>query len=127
MPRAGGDSIELGRIDEATPFLLRSDHGTARVTPDRPRIAVHGQVVVRPAQQAHELTHLAPDLRRCNYSTSSVRMTEYTLEPDLFVTVSGWCTREPDPEAAPDVTGYREQLPTRPVISGTRTAKLLIG
>jgi len=125
----GGDSRELGRIDDGTPFLLRSDHGTARVVPDRPRLAVHGQSFMRPMYLAHDILQVArgAKLKRPNYRTSWVRMTVYALAPDTFVTISGWCTHEPDPEATTDVAGYREQLPTRPVISGTRRAKLLIG
>jgi len=123
-----GDYRELGRLDGGVPFLLRSDHGTARVVPDSPRLAIHGQSYSRPITAAHDLMLLARGkLKRANYATSYLRMTVYALEPDAFVTIKGWCTREPDPEAAEDVSGYREQLPTRPVISGTRRNKLLIG
>ena len=125
----GGDSRELGRVERATPFLLRSEHGTARVVPDRPRIAVHGESVVAPMYAAHELLQRAggAKLKRPNYMTSWIRMTQYMVAAGAFVTIRGWVTREPDPEATTDVAGYRNHLPTRPVISGTRRAKLLIG
>jgi hypothetical protein len=125
----GGDFVELGRVDGGTPFLLRSKHGSARVVPDRPRIALHGQSFSRSFHEAGAFIEIAGGkLKRPNYpNTSWLRMTVYALEPDAVVTISGWCTREPDPEASDAVTGYREQLPTRPVISGTRRAKLLIG
>ena len=124
----GGDYHELGRTESKVPFLLRSDTGTARVAPDRPRVAFPGKAFSRPITQPGPLGALARTVcKRHNYSTSWLRATEYVLEVGTFVTVSGWCTREPDPEASVAVTGYREQLPTRPVISGTRRAKLLIG
>lgn len=126
----GGDFHELGRAEGGVPFLLRSEHGTARVVPDRPRIALPGEAVSMPIAYARQLLAVANELtklKRHNYPTSYLRATVYTLEPAMFVTVSGWCTREPDPEASEDVAGYREQLPSRPVISGTRRAKLLIG
>jgi hypothetical protein len=124
----GGDYHELGRMDGGVPFLLRSDTGTARVVPDRPRIALPGHVISRPISDAGDLGQLARGVcKQHNYATSWLRATEYVLEAGAFVTVSGWCTREPDPEASVSVQGYREHLPTRPVISGTRRAKLLIG
>ena len=124
----GGDFHELGRTDGGVPFLLQSEHGTARVVPDRPRIALPGQAVLRPITQAGELMRLGgAKLKRYNYDTSYLRVTVYALAADTFVTIKGWCTHEPNPEATGEVSGYREQLPTRPVISGTRRAKLLIG
>jgi hypothetical protein len=126
----GDDFHELGRAEGGVPFLLRSDHGTARVVPDRPRIALPGESVSLPIASASRLFVAASELTTLkppNYATSYLRATVYTLEVDMFVTVSGWCTREPDPEAAENVARYREQLPSRPVISGTRRAKLLIG
>jgi hypothetical protein len=124
----GGDYHELGRVDGGVPFLLRSDTGTARVVPDQPRLGLPGQTFSRPIMQPGELGPLAKLVcKRHNYPTSWLRATEYVVLPDAFVTISGWCTREPDPEASESVSGYREQLPTRPVISGSRRAKLLIG
>jgi hypothetical protein len=124
----GGDYHELGRVDAGVPFLLRSDSGTARIVPDRPRLGLPGETFSRPILAPGPLGPLAKTVcKRHNYPTSWLRATEYVVEPDAFVTISGWCTREPDPEASESVSGYREQLPTRPVISGTRRAKLLIG
>ncbi len=124
----GGDYHELGRIDAGVPFLLRSDHGTARIVPDQPRIALPSHVYMRPTAAPGILGELARGRTKPpNHRTTWLRATEYVLEPDAFVTVCGWSTREPDPEATESVSGYREQLPTRPVISGSRRAKLLIG
>ena len=129
----GGDYAELGRVEGTCSFLLRSDDGTARIAPDHPRIALPGRSFSQPisvlAQTPYNaMTELARRVcRKPNYPTSWLRVTEYTIEPGQFLTISGWCTREPDPEASVDVSGYREQLPTRPVISGSRRARLLIG
>lgn len=125
----GGDYHELGRIERGVPFLLRSETGSARVVPDRPRVALPGHAISRPITDPGVLAPLAREAcrKRYNYNTSWLRATEYVLEPGAFVTISGWATREPDPEASVAVSGYREQLPTRPVLSGTRRAKLLIG
>jgi hypothetical protein len=66
--------------------------------------------------------------KKANYPTSSVlRITEYAVLPGALVTVIGFCTFEPNPDAAHDVTGYRTALPTRAVISGSRRRPLLIG
>jgi hypothetical protein len=125
---AGGDYVELGRIERGVPFLLRSERGTARVVPDGVRLGVIGRVVVQPINVATPLRQLARSAcKPPNHPTSWLRATEYVLEAGAFVTVSGWCTREPDPEATADVAGYREQLPSRPVLSGSRKAKLMIG
>ncbi len=124
----GGDFRELGRIEGGVPFLLRSEQGTARVVPGRARIALPGTVFQRPVMQPGVLGELARDVcKPYNYPTSMLRASVYTLEAGAFVTIVGWCTYEPDPEGSENVSGYREQLPTRPVISGTRRRKLLIG
>lgn len=124
----GGDYHELGRTEAGIPFLLRSEHGTARVVPDKPRVALPSRVYMRPVAAPGILGDLARGhTKPPNHHTTWLRGTEYVLEPETFVTVCGWSTREPDPEATESVSGYREQLPTRPVISGSRAAKLLIG
>ena len=128
---AGGDFHELGRGDDGCSFLLRGATGTARVVPDRPRIALPGESVSRPVmvKRGDAFDMLAKRIckKSPNWPTTYLRATEYVLEPGAEVRVSGWCTYEPDPDAADHVSGYREQLPARPVISGTRRAKLLIG
>jgi hypothetical protein len=125
----GGDYRELGRLERGVPFLLQSGSGTARVVADRPRVALPGRVFTRPVLQPGAVGELlrTAGAKRPNHATSSLRATEYVIEVGGIITVSGWATREPDPEASESVSGYREQLPTRPVISGTRRAKLLIG
>jgi hypothetical protein len=65
--------------------------------------------------------------KKPNYPySSSLRVTEYAVLPGMEVVVRGHCVREPDPGAPADVTGYRTELPTRPVVSGTRRSPLLL-
>jgi hypothetical protein len=64
--------------------------------------------------------------RRPNHATTTLRATEYAILPDQTITVGGNVARETDPDAAADVTGYRDALPTRPVFSGARRSPLLI-
>lgn len=60
------------------------------------------------------------------YASSLLRATEWIVAPGMRVMVQGGCTLEPDPDAVATVQGYREAMPTRPVLSGTRHAPLLI-
>jgi hypothetical protein len=123
-----GKYSELGRVEQGAPFLLRSEAGAARVVPDRPRVALPSRAFSRPMMYAQDLIQLAGGtLKRPTYPTSWLRATVYALEPGALVTVRGWCTREPDPQASEQVSGYREQLPTRPVLSGSRRVRMLIG
>lgn len=131
----GGDYHELGRSEAGCPFLLASATGTARVVPEHPRVALPGTTLIIPMaaldnpKEHHPAVRLARSLcKRPNYPrTSSLRVTEYALMVSAQVTIKGFCTREPDPTAAEDVTGYRSELPTRPVISGSRRRPMLIG
>jgi N-acetylglucosamine kinase-like BadF-type ATPase len=86
------------------PFNLRDASGATRVVPIDARIAV-------PAV----------------HQEADGGAVEYAILPGAIVTIVGWCTFEPDPDAVADVTGYRKELPTRPVVSGTRRQRLLIG
>lgn len=129
-----GDFVELGRTEQGTSFLLFSEMGTARVVPDQPRIAIPGNVRLFSMRDLDDGSLRDPALllartvcRRPNYpTTSSLRVTEYALVPGTVVTVKGFCTREPDPSPE-HVTGYRQALPMRPVISGARHTRLVIG
>ncbi|NVB77671.1 MAG: hypothetical protein HOV81_04690 [Kofleriaceae bacterium] len=130
----GGDYVEIGRAEQGTPFLLRGENAVARVVPDNPRVAVPGTAQMQPitalrGQPFNAMTRLAKTAckRKPNYRTSWLRATEYIVSAGMPVTVVGWCTYEPDPDAAADVSGYRSDSPTRPVISGSRSARLLIG
>jgi hypothetical protein len=135
----GTEAIELGRASKGTPFLLRSEAGTARVIPEQARIGVTPTVFSQtmPMELHHRpgLDHpdpvIALALRTCqqrpNHHTTILRAQEYAVVLGEQVTVRGWVTHEADPEGAGDVTGYRAALPMRPVISGSRRARLLIG
>jgi hypothetical protein len=86
------------------PFNLRDASGVTRIVPIDARLAV-------------------PAVRQ----EAEGGVIEYAVLPGSIVTIVGWCTHEPDPDAVADVTGYRKELPTRPVVSGTRRQRLLIG
>jgi len=131
----GGDFHELGRTDTGCPFLLVGPAANARVIPDHPRIAVPGRSHVLPIALLDHPAGNHPALRlarsvckRPNYpQTSALRVTEYAVIEGMELTIKGFCTREPDPTAVDEVTGYRAAPRTRPVISGTRRVPLLIG
>jgi hypothetical protein len=130
----GGDYVELGRAEQGKPFLLRGENAVARIVPDHPRVAVPGTAQMQPitalrGQPYDAMTRLAKTAckRKPNYPTSWLRATEYIVSAGMPVTVIGWCTLEPDPDAASNVSGYRADTPTRPVLSGSRRARMLIG
>lgn len=131
----GEDFRELGRTEVGRPFLLTSQTGNARVVPEQPRLALPGRAVLYRVADLDDPTRNDGALRlaraickRPNYPTSALRVTEYAVTPGTEITVKGWCTHEPDPTAAQAVSGnYRGAAPTRPVISGSRRARLMIG
>jgi hypothetical protein len=125
----GGDYRELGRVERGHPFVLRDATADARIVAQNARVAVPPFEILRsfgtvpPAISEHYRVCKKP-----NYPMSSVlRITEYAVLPGALVTVIGFCTFEPNPDAAQEVTGYRTALPTRPVISGSRRRPILIG
>jgi hypothetical protein len=132
------DWVELGRAQDGVPFLLRSDAGTARVIPEPAMLATKASIYERPmplrlyarhaiAEIPDRITELAQRVCRApNHTTTLLRATEYAVFVDATITVGGHVARETDPDAAADVTGYRNALPTRPVVSGARRAPLLI-
>lgn len=125
----GGDFRVLGRAVGGHPFTLRGETAAARIVADDPRIAVPPIEQMQFGWLSGKLGELARQVcRPMNYPlTSYLRATEYAVLPGMTVRVLGWCTFEPDPDAVADVTGYRKELPTRPVVSGTRRQRLLIG
>lgn len=64
-----------------------------------------------------KLAELAPQLGPV---MSEVRTREYALEVGAELAVTAVAVREPDPEAARDVTGYRGAAPTRLRLGGQR-------
>ena len=125
----GGDYAELGRREEGTPFLLRTDDGPARVVPEHPHIGLDpAEVIVRlQGTLGGAPDSLLAQMKKPNHPSSHIRVKEIRIEPGRQLTVSGYVAREQDPDAASDVAGYRAQLPTRPVFSGTRRVRLLLG
>ena len=126
----GGDYREIGRADEGSTFLVRDDTGQARVAATNAHVAVAPTEMMRAFTDppGGRLATLYAKCRRPNYpSLSTLRITEYAVLPGAKVSVLGVCTFETNPDAAKDVTGYRAELPTRPVVSGSRRHPLLIG
>ena len=129
---AGGDYVEIGRAEAGSSFLLADASGVARVVPDRPRLALLGTELMREVRVLDpNFRDLVGNLARTvcrppNHPSSTLRATEYVIEDGATITVRGWCTREPLPDATDHVTGYREELPTRAVISGSRATPLMI-
>jgi hypothetical protein len=130
----GGDARELGRVEQSGPFALHGSDGAVHVVPGTPLLAVPAESIVRPTGDLYVRTDTVSRIaqehcRRINYMGSSLlRITEYVIAPDMEVMVRGYCTREPDPDAAQDVeANYRGDTPMRFVISGTRRARVRIG
>ena len=123
------DYVELGRLEGGVPFLLRSSDGAARVVPEHASIALPARVW--PPQHHGSggmFATLLARVRPPSYASSLLRFTEYVLELGVVATVRGHVSRETDPEGADAVAGgYRDHLPTRPVLSGTKRKRMLIG
>jgi len=133
------DFVELGRSQEVVPFLVRSAEGTARVVPER---AVLGPMPLIRSMPMPLALHSPPGLHhpdpvielalrictlRPNHLSTQLRATEYAIAIDAEVTVQGHVAHEADPDGAAGVVGYRNALPIRPVLSGSRRRGLLIG
>lgn len=142
----GADAEELGRAQQGQPFLLVADKHAVRVVPShalRPAITVKQSTSKISAQHFYLEARMGRDwtdpvmarlgqlalavCRSPNHAGTLLRVSEYVVAPGDTITVVGWVTREPDPTAAEDVTGYRSAPPTRPVLSGTKRKKLMIG
>lgn len=126
-----GDSVLRGAKCQGVPFCLRDASGVARVIPDGARLGGDGRAFTYLAGSllsGYERELFAELDITLNYpGTSSLRFTERILQPTADVTVWGYCQREPDRSAMnADVSGYRGAVPTRPVLSSTRRAPLLI-
>ena len=129
-----GDWHRLGRAAAGCEFLVEDSTGTARVVPDAAKVMLPGQAVSRPCTQWHSVggADIVVQLARrvCkppnHPEQTQLRATEFLILAGTSIVIGGTCAREPDPRATEAVTGYREQLPTRPVLSGTRRAPLVI-
>ena len=132
------DTFELGRAGGGASFLLHSDHGIARVVPDGVLVLNLPHRFAATLMRSFGAHHLKTEarvkelaahgrIRKPNWGASSLLMREYLFGVGDTITVQGHVTLEPNPLADEKVTGYREALPTRPVLSGTRKRRLLFG
>lgn len=130
-----GDWVERGVADQGVPFFVRDSSGLARVVPDQARCDLVAATTTfvstghgLPAGPRELFEGLAIKL---NYPTTSrVRFTERIVTVGERITVLGQCQLEPMQDAAAadaDSTGYRGELPMRPVFSSSRRKPLLIG
>ncbi|MBL0216383.1 MAG: hypothetical protein IPQ07_21180 [Myxococcales bacterium] len=126
------ESVGRGSRTRGVPFTLRDDGGEARVYPEGARLAVLGHAIEY--RSAALLRGYEGELFRelgirLNYPDSSgVRFTEHVIPPGAKVSVFGYSQREPDrARVDADVSGYRGDVPTRPVFSSTKRAPLIIG
>ncbi len=136
-------SYERGSRDQGVPFLLVDGATRARVIPDGARVALPFDTRIRalvpvvkplplskggwgaaePPVMSTAERGLYDSLRIRIASTSRVRLTEYTIDPEMTIVVQGHAEREPDDRASE--VGYRE-APTRLVVSSARRAPLLV-
>ena len=127
-----GESVLRGAKCQGVAFRVRDASGVARVIPDGARLGTAGKSFhyLPGALLIGYERELFSELKiKLNYPTgSNLRFTERVIAPTAEVAVYGYCQREPDRGAVDaDVSGYRGDVPTRPVLSSTRRAPLLIG
>lgn len=130
-----GDWVERGVADQGVPFFVRDRSGLARVVPDQARCdlaamsttySAAGQALPPGPRALFETLAIT-----LNYpTTSKVRFNERIVTTGETITLFGQSQLEPlqDASAADvDATGYRGELPMRPVFSSSRRKPLLIG
>lgn len=130
IDEVGLDWIERASVDQGVPFLVRDASGIARVIPDGARVDLRAMSTLRwPGALPPVELELYRRLQvRLNYQTSRVRFNEHVVVAGMRIRVLGNTQREPDPGAVDaDRTGYRGELPTRPVLASARRRPLLIG
>jgi hypothetical protein len=126
-----GDWHTLGRASGGCEFLVENLSGTVLVHPAHARVDLPGLEMKRPSRMwptSDALITLARQhCKRPNRPDETIlRATEHVVLAGTPVVVNGGCALEPDPTATEAVTGYREQLPMRAVLSGTRRTPLVI-
>lgn len=130
----GVEAVERGRAQWFVPFLIETPDGRARVIPDA------RMVIVLPARtytvpRSGAPASIPPEVAAFGYQHTALfayPSTAMVVRVELVavgapVAVRAACHREPDPDAQAAVTGYREALPTRPVLAGSRFRRLVLG
>ncbi len=130
-----GDWVERGVADQGVPFFVRDGSGLARVVPDQARCDLAtvstmfvstGPALPPGPRELYEGLAIVLNYPR----TSKVRFNERIVTVGERITVLGQCQLEPMQDASAadaDATGYRGELPMRPVFSSSRRKPLLIG
>lgn len=102
-------------IDPSNPDgVIEIDHRSASGDSDKPTFRA------REYLESHGISH------RGRLFDKTLRYREGILERGETVAVMGRATREPDPDAAGEVTGYRDGPPTRLRFRGTRKTPLFL-
>jgi hypothetical protein len=129
-----GDWVERGVADQGSPFSVRDDTGLARVIPDGARcdLPASSSTFLPTGVLGPGAYDLYQRLKiQLNYPQSSkVRFNERIVTSGARITVLGHNQHEPMQEASAtnvDTSGYRGELPMRPVFSSSRRKPLLIG
>ena len=123
----GSDVVARGVTAASCSFLLEDDSGIARIAPARPLLIAEAGEVGRfrlGRVPARCVAAIGPGFQR--RTKGLLVITERLVTLGASVMVRGGAAREPDPGAIDAVSGYRDQLPTRPVLSGTRRVPLII-
>ncbi|HVV83013.1 MAG TPA: GIDE domain-containing protein [Kofleriaceae bacterium] len=123
-----------GLIDEVRhhPFTIDDGTGKAIIDPGQAKLLIEMDSTSRsgtfddatPAESEFLARHQIDS--KGWFLNKSLRYLEGVIEPGERVAVLGRAVREPDPEAARDATGYRDALPTRVRIGGSKDQPILV-
>ena len=130
----GKTSYWTNRIHEvkSVPFAIDDGTGRAIVDPGAAQLLVEMDATTKSGAFDDATPIEADFLRRHGMASTgwffnkTLRYVEGVIEPGERVAVLGQAVREPDPDAAGQVTGYRDALPTRPRIGGTPAQPILV-
>lgn len=131
---SGKTSSWRGRIHEVrhVPFTVDDGTGRAIVDPGQAKLLVEMDSTTR-SGTFDDATPVEEDfLRRHNmgsqgwFFNKTLRYLEGVIEPGERVAVLGRAVREPDPDAAGAVTGYRDALPTRVRVGGSKDHPIIV-
>jgi hypothetical protein len=122
------------RIHEvkSVPFTVDDGTGRALVDPGQAQLLVEMDSTTRSGPFDEATAAEAGFLERHGMAAKgwflrkNLRYLEGVIEPGERVAVLGRAVREPDPGAVAQVTGYRDELPTRVRIGGTKEQPIIV-